>query len=181
MAVWHVASGGHLRRSVVIGVVARQRVTSSGAFMGALSFGVPRESALINRKLIPRKCISFSFLHRSCLSSSIFSTFPTSRQLLLPLCCSTSSPAVFQLAYLGTCISSSPFTESTFQVHSSFFSNAPNFLFFLDCVVGLQLGTILALGSSDRPQSGYSEVCRCRCVDFLGQQVSLVTHFANLY
>ena len=146
-----MASGGHLKRSVVIEVVTRQRVALSGAFLGALSFGVPRESAPINRKLIPRKRISLSFLHRSCLSSSICSVFPTSRQRLLSSCCSTSSPAIFRLAYLGTCGSSSPFDESTFQVHSPFLSDAPDFTFFLDCVVGLRLRTILAPGSSGRP------------------------------
>ena len=91
---------------------------------------VPRESVLINRELIPRKRISLSFLLWSCLLSSICSTFLTSRQWLLPSCCNISSLAIFWLAFLGTYGSSSPFAQSIFQVHSPFFSDAPDFLIF---------------------------------------------------
>ena len=91
---------------------------------------VPKESVPINRELIFRKRISLSFLLWSCLLSSICSTFLTSRQWLMPSCCNISSLAIFRLAFLGTCGSSSPFAKSIFQVHSPFFSDAPDFLIF---------------------------------------------------
>ena len=58
-------------RGAFIEVVARRRVASRGAFLGVLSFRVPREFAPINRKLIPRKHTYLSFLPRIFFSSSI--------------------------------------------------------------------------------------------------------------
>ena len=109
---WHLV--GHLRRGIVIKVAAKRRVASDGAFLGALSFRVPKGSVPINRELIPRKYISLSFLLRSCLSSPICSAFLTSRHRLLLSCYNTFSSAIFQLPFLDTCGSSSPLTESIF-------------------------------------------------------------------
>lgn len=118
--------GGHLWRGVVIKVVARQCVTSSGTFIGTLSFRVPRGFTLINRKLILMKHISLSFIPRIYFSLSICSALLTFRQRLLPSCCSASSLAVLLLVYLDVRGSSLWFTESTCQVHSFFFSSAPD-------------------------------------------------------
>lgn len=104
---------GHLWRSIVIKVVARQHVALNSEFLGTLSFGVPREFASINRKLIPMRHTSLLFLHRICFSSSICFAFPTFRQRLLPSCCNTFSSTVFRLVYLDTCGSSSSFAKST--------------------------------------------------------------------
>lgn len=67
---------GYFWRDAILGVVARRRVALSGAFLVALSFGVPRDFVPINRKLFPRQHTSLQFAF--CFPFALYLPYPGS-------------------------------------------------------------------------------------------------------